>query len=341
MALEIPLWSTGPTGNEFQHSATMDRRLLDTLFMSSGGVVALNDLRVVPRALGANMSVDIGAGSCIIPGSSVSYQGKYLCRSTETENRAISTAPSSGSRNDLVVARVRDSEVTGVQDGFFIEVLNNTTITPADAIPLARVTVPAGTASIQASHITDLRASASISPDLLRYDSWPAPVAHGNLANKGYVDHSIHFTTRESVHSSSTSVLLSHAASGTTTIAAGTVTLPAGWNNMDVEFHAYFETVFKGATHWRYTYNFKAFLNGSWTTITPISTHAHSSVRDSNTSGTWVYSGHQMFGRIWGLTYNANLRFEYQLSTLGGLNSSNIELRSSRRYIYARKFRRV
>lgn len=163
MVLEHPLWSAGPEGDEFEHSALLDRRLVQAVFRT-GGVLRAHDasaLEVTQRSAGANMSVDIQAGMCIIPGTSIGNQGNYLCRSTAVENRSVAAAPGSGSRTDLVVARVRDSSVTGTQDGFFIEVLTGTTTTPDDAIALASITVSSGQSSVTDDMITDLRELAS------------------------------------------------------------------------------------------------------------------------------------------------------------------------------------
>lgn len=341
MALEVPLWSTGPMNNEFQHSAFLDRRLSDALFTSSGGVVGLNDLKVVPRGLGANMSVDIASGVCIIPGSSIAYQGKYLCRSTDIENRVVSAAPSTGTRTDTVVARIRDSEVTGIDDGFFLEVLNNTTIVPADAIPLARISIPAGTASIQAGNITDLRPSATISHLLLNYDDFPDPVQGGNLVNKDYVDHNRNHRDRQTVNNSTTNFDVP--TSGTWTLNAGAVTLPTGWNSMDVEFYCYMEFAMIGATYWRYSFNVKAFTSGSWSHIHPVSSHTADINRDSNTSGIWAYGGgtNSMFGYLTNVNSNINMRYEQSTNSLRGTNSSILQLRSTRRYIFAVKSRRT
>lgn len=223
MALEPPLWAAGPDGSEYQHSALLDRRLLDAIYATGGGVVESGALRAKQRAVGANMSVDIASGMCIIPGTSISDQGKYLCRSTAAENRAIATAPPSGTRTDLLIARVADSEASGVSDGFILEVLTGTTTIPDDAIGLAHISVSSGTAAITDAMITDIRDQASIRADLLEGASLSSPTSNSNIATKGYVDNKVETDVDEA-----TAGVWSVLSSGTTANNNFNVTVPAG-----------------------------------------------------------------------------------------------------------------
>jgi hypothetical protein len=229
MALEPPLWASGPSGSEYQHSALLDRRLLAAIFNSTGGVLGSTQLQVTQRGLGANMSVDISAGSCVVPGTSISNQGNYLCRSTAVENVAVATAPGSGTRTDLVVARVADSEVTGVADGFILEVLTGTTTVPANAISLATISIPSGTASITNSAITDTRQRATINSGLLEHVSVSTPTASARIAPKSYVD-----TTVSTSISAATTGSWQRLTSGTFT-SNSTITLPTGLTGNYVE----------------------------------------------------------------------------------------------------------
>lgn len=156
MTLHPPLWAQNTT-----YPALADRRLISTF---DPGTFRAKELNVSPRAEGAAMSVDISAGSCIIPGPS----GSYLCVSDEREQRPIGAAPATGtSRHDLIVARVYDPQATGEGSGdagWDIEVVPGAAApspslpaTPAWSIPLASVLVAAGTVSITASLITDRR----------------------------------------------------------------------------------------------------------------------------------------------------------------------------------------
>lgn len=159
MALEAPLWLQNAAGG---YPARVDRLLVSSLLTEGIIDVAAGELRVAQRAAGANMTVDIAPGRCVINGEQVADQGRYLCRSTAVENRAVAPAPASGSRTDLVVARVYDSTVAGVRDELALEVITGPAggavpATPSDAVVLAEIAVAAGTASITDAMITDRR----------------------------------------------------------------------------------------------------------------------------------------------------------------------------------------
>jgi hypothetical protein len=160
MALENPLFQQANTVPA-RHMRGLVQALVDVegvLPLLAGGLV------VTQRAAGTNMSVDVAAGSCVVAGDDEANQGSYLCRSTAIENVAIAAAPGSNSRIDLIVARVRDATVTGTSSDWILDVIPGTVAaspvapsTPNTAIPLAKVTVAAGTAAITNAMITDLR----------------------------------------------------------------------------------------------------------------------------------------------------------------------------------------
>ncbi len=113
MALEMPLVMQAVTGDPvIPFTAQQQRGMIDAL-SPQAGIVRKDDLVVGPRAAGANFTVDVAAGQCAIKGTSVAGQGTYLCRSTSVENVPIAAAPASGSRTDLIVARVFDRQVDG------------------------------------------------------------------------------------------------------------------------------------------------------------------------------------------------------------------------------------
>ncbi len=144
------------------YTAQQHRGMIDALSPQSG-IVRKNDLLVGPRAAGANFTVDVAAGQCAIKGTSVAGQGTYLCRSTAVENVPISAAPSSGSRTDLIVARVFDRQVDGGTEYAWRPLSVTGTVggglpaTPPSSIVLAQVAVAAGQTSITATHLTDRR----------------------------------------------------------------------------------------------------------------------------------------------------------------------------------------
>ena len=160
MTLEKPLWLQNLT-----YTAREDRGLIGDLV--GEGILTSTDLAVTQRAAGANMSVDVAAGSCYITGDDQAEQGTYRCRNTATVNLTISAADPTNPRIDLVVARVRDSNVTGGSDDFLLQKINGTPAAsptvPAlinGAIPLAQVAVATGAASIVTANITDRRTPA-------------------------------------------------------------------------------------------------------------------------------------------------------------------------------------
>jgi hypothetical protein len=136
-----------------------------TLVAAAGdaGILGTPSLAVTQRGAGANMSVDVAAGRCILPGIS----GSYVCWSDAVENLVISAAPSSGNgRIDLIVARVRDAQATGSgsDNDWVLEVVAGTPASspvapsvPSYAIELARVTLTDATTSITDGIITNTR----------------------------------------------------------------------------------------------------------------------------------------------------------------------------------------
>lgn len=163
--LEAPLYQQANT-----YPARLDRQFIEDVFDVEGVIKpAGGALLVGPRAAGANMSVDIAAGRAVIKGDDEANQGSYRVTSTAVENRALGAAPGSDSRIDLVVAQVRDANVTGgaSSDWDIIVIPGEVAAAPVapavppTAIPLAQVLVAAGTLSIDAAKITDRRTSAS------------------------------------------------------------------------------------------------------------------------------------------------------------------------------------
>lgn len=166
MTLHDPLWQQQST-----YSAKRDRSLLRALFTEGvlpGPLGASDPLRVSQRGAGANMSVDVAAGFGVITGDDEANQGNYLVESDAVANVVIGAAPGANSRIDLVVARVRDAQVTGADNDWIIEVVAGTVAgspvapaVPNTAIPLAEVLVAAGTVSITDAMVTDRRGFAS------------------------------------------------------------------------------------------------------------------------------------------------------------------------------------
>lgn len=158
--LEAPLWIQPATGDPaINYSAQQDRTLFDAL-LTSAGIMTEGALTVSQRAAGANFSVDVSPGWCAINGSSIAYQGKYMCRSTAVENVTLSAPPGTGSRTDSVYARVYDNQSDG--SGQYLWALESITgtVLPANSLLLATVTRTAGEASVVNSVIHEGRALA-------------------------------------------------------------------------------------------------------------------------------------------------------------------------------------
>ena len=166
---EPPLWMQNAV-----YPAGVDRVLIEALFPAAA-VQGDNELKVAPRALGANMSVDVGPGRAVIAGTDAPGQGNYLCRSHDIENLAIGAAPGAGlARIDTVVARVYDDAlIGGAVHAWALEVIEGVAAAapaapglPPSCLPLANVAVASGLAAVVAAQITDRRA---VRPGLGRF----------------------------------------------------------------------------------------------------------------------------------------------------------------------------
>jgi hypothetical protein len=82
------------------------RQFLGTL-ISSQGVRLTNDLQVAQRASGANMSVDVAAGQCVIADSHASGGGFYHYAQAVTTNVAITAADPTNPRRAAAARRRR------------------------------------------------------------------------------------------------------------------------------------------------------------------------------------------------------------------------------------------
>lgn len=143
-----------------QYDARNDRQILDALVFSEG-VARVNDLKVVPRSGGANLSVDIGAGIAFISGDSATRQGKYLQENDGPVNVTGFSVPGSGSVNYDIWLQVNDKQAgssTSYSPQWVVRVSSSTPL--PNAIRLAVVSVASNQSSIQAQHITDTRAFA-------------------------------------------------------------------------------------------------------------------------------------------------------------------------------------
>lgn len=122
-------------------------------------------MEVTQRGAGANLSVDVSIGACVIRGDDQPNQGMYFARITAIENSPAPAAPGSDQRWDVVSLRINDPTAGGPAG-------NNATLVwtqgiagptpvppsvPTSAIGLASVLRTAGEPSIIDDNITDIR----------------------------------------------------------------------------------------------------------------------------------------------------------------------------------------
>ncbi|MFC5187139.1 hypothetical protein [Actinomadura harenae] len=186
MTLKRPLFMQPVAGDpDIPYSGLDSRALLTRLFHQEGIVspdAVFGALRVSQRGAGANMSVDVAPGACVIQGDDVTGQGMYLCECDAVVNVPVPAPPASGTRTHRVIARVRDKlhNPAWTTYDWTIELLPDTgTGTPAippSALALGRVPVSAGQSSI--TSVLDDRFDAGLissKPDLVSSDTGRPP----------------------------------------------------------------------------------------------------------------------------------------------------------------------
>jgi hypothetical protein len=149
------------------------RYLLQSMAVQEG-VVDPNDLKVVQRAAGANMSVDVGAGRCFVQADTGTRNGLYHAVNDATVNVAVGASHATLPRVDQIVIEVRDTSDLGssADDAIFRVIagtptsgatLDNAYTTggaaalPNNCIRLADVLVPAASSSVVTANIRDRR----------------------------------------------------------------------------------------------------------------------------------------------------------------------------------------
>lgn len=169
MALKTPEYLQTKT-----YSAVRDRLVLQHGGQIQAGVWDANDFKVVQRAAGANMQVDIGAGFALVPANDPGNQGLYHVENDAAVLGAVtfSAAHATLPRIDQVYVQVDDTTSGGDVDDipqFGIATgtptsgatLDNRTgavsTLPTGALRLADVLVGAGVTSITNANIRDRR----------------------------------------------------------------------------------------------------------------------------------------------------------------------------------------
>ncbi len=153
-----PSWLSGGS-----HSAENDRLGLGVTILTSG-LRDATDLAVT--APGGTMTVSVAAGQALIVGSRAN-QGMYHVVNDAALTKTIAAADPTNPRYDRVVFEVKDAFYAGGVNAAQINVYQGTPsgspaepAIPADAIELARITVPAAATSIVTGNILDRRAQA-------------------------------------------------------------------------------------------------------------------------------------------------------------------------------------
>lgn len=173
--LSPPTWLENAT----DHSAQDYRTMLASL-VRTGGVASSTALAVSEKSGTANMSVDVAAGGVFVASTRSTAQGTYHAYNDATVNVTIDAADATNPRIDRVIVQIRDEaqDAALTQNDARLLVVKGTaaasptapTISVADYVELAQVTVGAGVTSITNANITDQRtvAKGGLRPTLLR-----------------------------------------------------------------------------------------------------------------------------------------------------------------------------
>ena len=156
-----PLLTNGAT-----HSAQQFRMMIRDLANGAEGITQGDDLKVTQRSTPGG-GIVVGDGSGVIRGRDNVFQGHYsVCNIGSAD---VPIAPTGATaRSDMLIVRVEDPEYGYSHDPatdqiVFPQVISNvsasaTTIPDGrTGIPLARIDIPASTATITNAMITDLR----------------------------------------------------------------------------------------------------------------------------------------------------------------------------------------
>lgn len=179
MALNgIPIATTGG-----EHTAQQFRMMIKDLARDNQGVTTGLDLKVSALST-PGAGVQISDGSAVIAGKVSTVQGYYSAYNIGSDTVAIA-ATGGSPRSDMLVMRVEDPDYEGTRDPatddiVFWEVVPNVsssaTTVPSgySAIPLARIDIPASTATITSAMVKDLRKVATPRRERILYPYYPA-----------------------------------------------------------------------------------------------------------------------------------------------------------------------
>lgn len=135
------------------------------------GVYGTNDLKVVQRGAGANMSVDVGAGAAWVQVDTGTRNGLAHCYNDATANVVVTASSGSNPRIDQIVLRFNDTTIpTGSGNVPTLECLAGTATVgatldnrtgaaalPSDCLRLADILVPTSSTTVTTANIRDRR----------------------------------------------------------------------------------------------------------------------------------------------------------------------------------------
>lgn len=156
------------------HTAEITREIMNVLTgggqaaaiqRARGGVhPSLGAKLGVVQAASPNMTVDVGTGHALVPGTENAKQAVYSCFNDATKNVSIAASDPSLPRIDIIVAKVQDAFYSGATNAWSIVAVTGTAAgspaipsAPANSIILAQIAVGAGVTSIVNANITDRR----------------------------------------------------------------------------------------------------------------------------------------------------------------------------------------
>lgn len=159
---------------DFLQTKTYTAKAVRALIAELGlqpGVYEAGDMKVVQRAAGANMSVDVGVGAAWVRGTTVSRQGMYHVYNDGVVNLAVNAAHATLPRIDQVILRIFDSTDAGsgsdvptlsvsagtATSGATLDNRTGAAALPTNAIRLADILVPAASTSVVTANIRDRR----------------------------------------------------------------------------------------------------------------------------------------------------------------------------------------
>lgn len=159
-------------GGGAEHSPDVARLVAHAATGGASGVISSTDLRVteMPAPTG---TVRVYPGACVIPNTYPGVtQQSYMARSASVTDLPVTPTGSAGGRSDMVIVRVDDPQFGGavpadpvsgpyvkaqIIEGVAGDATDPSAYVSYPAIALARIDLPANTATVTTAMITDLR----------------------------------------------------------------------------------------------------------------------------------------------------------------------------------------